>query len=624
MSGADTIRGLCASCCVLFGLAAGGCSDLTFDADRPPSALAITPSDTLVTVGDTVRFDVTVLDQDGIPLRAPPAWAQPKWSAAKPEAIRMLGDGRGVALAPADTKVTAEAAGLIARTPLRVNPKRAALSVPVFYLTQGIQDRAGNVPLLAGRQALLRVFVTADQEAYFDLKVVATFFRPDGLRFPVPMWSDARQLPTGVDEGRLDLSFNGVVPAVMIVPGTTLAIEVDPEQTIELAPGTERRIPASGSAVLDILPVPTLDLTVVPVVSELDPDRRILDEVRGLNPDSEPLRLTRSILPVVRVGVSVHEPYATSVDLTRGPGWVRLLEELTLLYKSEGIHGYFYGALAASEQAAATGLGYIALESISAGILTSQVVAHELGHNMGLKHAPCGGAGAPDSGFPYRDGAVGVWGYDFHADRAVSPGLYKDVMGYCRPAWGSDYHFKRALAFRLVAEAPGDAHVGARARTESGPADRGPESRVLLLWGSTGGGLGGAPRLEPAFMTDGYASLPEGGGRYRLDGASAAGERLFSFGFEPTMDEFGGGHFVFAMPVEAAWEGLLDQVVLSGPNGGFTLSRGSNTPTALVTDPRTGRVRAILRDWTGEVPNWLGPDLEVAFSEGIPGPGSLR
>lgn len=593
---------------------AGACADLAFSPPTSPASLGVTPADTLLTVGDTVRFSVTVFDEAGRPMPHPPTWIQAAWSADDSAAVRFLDDGRAVALKAADTKITAEVAGLVGRTPLRSNPRQARLSAPVHYVTQGIQDSANAVPLVAGKEALVRVFAVADQEAYFDLEVRATFTRPGGLELAVPMRSMARVVPTSVDQGSLDLSFNGLVPGVMIVPGTTMVIELDPDRTIELSPGSTPRIPETGELELDVRPVPPLDLTVVPVVSVLDPDAAIVEATRGLGPDSEALRLARSILPVSDIDVSVRQPYQTSVDLTTGPGWVRLLEELTLLYKTERLRGYYYGALSPSPAAARTGIGYVAIESIAAGLLNGQVIAHELGHNMSLKHAPCGGAAAPDRHFPYEDGAIGVWGYDFHSQRIVFPALHKDVMGYCTPVWGSDYHFKRALAFRLESEAAG---AGLPSRTMP----------TLLLWGNTGLGPDAEPRIEPVFAADAYPSLPDQPGPYRLDGLGEAGQRLFTFSFGAAEDEFGGAPFAFAVPVDSAWDGALAEVVLSGPDGNFRLGRGGATPAALVRDPATGHVRAILRDWSGAPPGWtnlLPDELDIVVSDGVPAPAVPR
>ena len=77
------------------------------------------------------------------------------------------------------------------------------------------------------------------------------------------------------------------------------------------------------------------------------------------------------------------------------------------------------------------------------------IIAHELGHNLDLDHAPGCGAPTPDPSFPNATGEVTTWGYDIHDDRLVAPGptLY-DFMSYCNDLWVSDYHFDRAIAHR--------------------------------------------------------------------------------------------------------------------------------------------------------------------------------
>ena len=63
-------------------------------------------------------------------------------------------------------------------------------------------------------------------------------------------------------------------------------------------------------------------------------------------------------------------------------------------------------------------------------------IAHELGHNLSLQHAPVV--------LPH----VGVWGYDFAGGRQISAGT-KDLMSYCSPQWISDFSVTRALRYRL-------------------------------------------------------------------------------------------------------------------------------------------------------------------------------
>ena len=59
------------------------------------------------------------------------------------------------------------------------NPDEVKVEVPAVYLTQGAQSLDGGVPLVAGRQALLRVFATADADNDFDPRARATFYVGD-------------------------------------------------------------------------------------------------------------------------------------------------------------------------------------------------------------------------------------------------------------------------------------------------------------------------------------------------------------------------------------------------------------------------------------------------------------
>ena len=51
--------------------------------------------------------------------------------------------------------------------------------------------------------------------------------------------------------------------------------------------------------------------------------------------------------------------------------------------------------------------------------------------------------------------------------------------------------------------------------------------------------------------------------------------------------------FAFALPIEAGWEGLAS-ITLSGPGGTVTLDSDTHRPSALVRDPETGQVQALL------------------------------
>ena len=595
--------------CVLALVA--GCEDLMMDARSVPAYLEVFPADTMVTIGDMARFSVTVMDQHNRPIPVPPSWAQPVWSSEGQGIVRMSPAGSGEAVSFGETTLSVSYAGLTGRTTVRTNPPNVTLSIAGHYLTQGVQTGSGSVPLIAGRPALLRVFVTGDRDSYYQPTVEASFYRRSTLVRSFPMTPETEMLPTVVDEGRLDWSYDALVPASLIRPGTEMAIEVDSERTVPVGPEGRPRIPASGWLPVEAVAVPRFDLTVVPVVTTAANGSAVLDWTEGMTPESDQLRHARAILPIGEMTVSVHDALTTSADLSTAAGWSQLLGELTYLRVTEGERGYYYGAVSLDDGATSRGLGFIG-HPVAVGRADAEVLAHELGHNLGLHHAPCGGAVAPDRSFPYDGGSIGVWGYDFHAERLMSASLYRDFMGYCSPSWVSDYHFNRAMDFRLNHEA---ALVSGPAPAPGATAGDGS---TLLLWGRTGpGGL----ELDPAFIVDLPATLPESEGPYRLQGFGPAGERRFGFRFSPRPVEFGGGMFLFAVPYDPLVDGELAQVVLSGLEGTVTLEPFGSSPMAIVTERGSGRVRAILRGWTGEdVPGLdLSPDgIEIRVSEGLP------
>ena len=609
-------------------LATASCDGLTFAPKHVPTSLAIVPSDTLLVAGDRVRFRVQVLDQSGNPMKGPPSWAPPAWSGSSSGGgVQVSDDGWVEARGFADGEVSVKVARLATTTRLRVNPTEVRLSAPAFHLSQGVQTDDGDVPLVAGRDALLRVFVTGDRLSFYQPRVHALFFQGDRLVRNALMSPGSELLPSAVDESRMDRSYNALVPGNVLQPGTSMVVELDRDGTVPLASGSQVRLPARGRFALDVRTLRRLDLTVVPVMIASHSGQRVQEWTRGLNEDGDQVHLARATLPIGEMRATVREPYTTSVDLTTSAGWGRLLGELTFLHIRDGEPGYYYGAVAPPEGSTWDGLGYIGNFRISVGVPDGRTLAHELGHNLGLRHAPCGGAAGSDEAYPHQGGSIGVWGYDFRHDHLVNPSLFRDVMGYCQPTWISDYHFVRAMEYRIKTEGAGVPAGGpvARAPVQNASA---PAQKSLLLWGSAGGG---ELRLDPAFWVDAAPRMPSAGfapdvgaGRpYRLEGLGPAGEQSFSFRFDASPVEFGGGRFLFTVPYDPLRDGALDKVVLSGPEGFFVLERSAGAPAAMITDRATGRLRAILQDWNGALVRALARaersgDVEIALSWGLP------
>ena len=248
---------------------------------------------------------------------------------------------------------------------------------------------------------------------------------------------------------------------------------------------------------------------------------------------------------------------------------------------------------------------------VSVSVPTGSTIAHELGHTMSLGHCD------ENPLYPHEQGSIGAYGFDFRAPGRVVWPRARDIM--CGADWISDYHFAKAFRHRLFDDGATDA-VAAAAPRES-----------LLLWG--GVDVEREPFLEPAFVVDAPAALPDSAGEYRITGRTAGGGKLFSFSFTipETTDGDGSSSFAFALPVRLGWDDNLATIALSGPGGSVTLDGESDIPMAILRDPRTGQVRGILRDpplaagvAVGAAVGAEAPGLEVLFSRGIPGGAGWR
>ena len=457
-------------------------------------------------------------------------------------------------------------------------PRCGAVEGSVAYVTQAVQSLDFPAPLVAGDDGLLRVFVRTEESTGAGLPGVrASFFLNGAETHVVDIPAQSTPIPTEIEEGDLSRSANARIPGTVLQPGLEMVVEIDPEGTLDPALGVAARIPETGRAEVDVRAVPAFALTVIPFLAASDPDSSILAYTRDLNAESDLLRDVNRLLPVARLEVNVHEPVLTStIELHN------VLRETEAIRIMEGGGGY-YAALAPRT----TSLRGVALLSgtSSANIPVPGVIAHELGHNLGLLHAPCGGAAAPNPSFPQRDGSIGAWGFDFGNDALVPPSA-GDLMSYCEPRWVSTYNFTRMLNFRIDRGGGADAVTAAPATS-------------LLVWG----GVDEERRLflDPAMVVDAPAALPRAGGAYRLFGLGADQRELFSLDFDmpAVADGDGRASFAFALPVESAWSGALASIVLSGPEGITTLDRESDRPVAILLDPVEGRVRGILRHPAG-------------------------
>ena len=477
------------------------------------------------------------------------------------------------------------------------------------YLTQAVQSPAFPVPLVAGEEALLRVFVRATHATSEGIPPLrARFYLNGAERLVVDIANQSTAIPTEVDEGDLAKSANAEISGDIVQPGLEMVVEIDPDNTLDPGLLAMKRIPETGRMAVDVQAMPPLDLTLIPFLWASAPDLSILDTTTGIAEDPENHELVwgiRTLLPVAGLEVDAHEPVVSTSNET-----FALLQQVEMIRVMEGGTGHYMGTMAGSITGA-SGVAYTPGRS-SFAVPRWWEMAHELGHSMSLYHAPCG-VSEPAFSFPYPDGSIGRWGYDFRDGGVLVEPSTADMMSYCEPQWISDYNFTNALRYRLQDEGGANTtNVAARATS-------------LLLWG--GEDADGELYLNPAFVVDAPPMLPDAAGEHRIVGRTADGDELFSLGFAmpETADGDGRSSFVFALPVEPGWAGNVASITLSGPGGSAALDSDTDLSMAILLDPGTGQVRGILRDLpqadagAAALAPQAGPDsLDVLFSRGIP------
>ncbi len=462
------------------------------------------------------------------------------------------------------------------------------LSVVAAPPTQAAQSVDASVPLIAGRTAVVPVLAAADRANDLRPDVRVTVHSSSGTTHVEQVrWWSPRGIPDVLDIARPDLGQAVVLPAAWVAPGAEIEVEVDPEGQIDWADGSGTR---SKRFALDVRELPIMELTIVPVLAESSPDSSVMEWVQS--EDDPAIEFMRTVLPVGGLSLEVREPLTVSSLPRDYATWVELLVSIEALKALEGEGGYWYGVtLRGDGGIAGIASGIASVGSASVGVPSEEVLAHELGHNMSLRHAPCGFLiSFLDPNYPNGNGTIGVVGHDPRTGEWLEPSTY-DLMSYCGPTWISDYHFNKAMQYRLTTEAA--------AKTAALAAQQAPRGSRLLLWG--GVSPEGELRLDPSFVLEGPERVAADPGPYRVEGLDGDGARIFRLDFDMMEDSHGGASFQFLVPFDEARFADLARIELTGPEGSVALDRRTPVaPMVIEIDRETRRIRAILRGESAE------------------------
>lgn len=384
-----------------------------------------------------------------------------------------------------------------------------------FYLTQAVQKMDGSVPLVAGRDALLRVFVHASETNALHPPVRVRIYDGATLLQTLTLSAPEASVRTSLSEGTLNSTWNSLIPAVNVRPAMRIVADVDPSSVIAESDETDNSWPRSGTPLaMAVNTVPTFNVRFVPVTVGA-----LTGNVTTGNKDQF-LVATRRIHPINDVVSDVRAPFTSSAAaLQAGDGnnaWLTVLSEMNALRSADGAPGnlHYYGVVKVGYNSGVAGYGYVpGRAAIGWDYLPSgdEVAVHEWGHNFGRPHTNCGGADSWDPLYPYAGGVIGQWGWNPASGALVSPTAATDVMGYCSNQWTSDWTWTKVMAARATSGMTAAAAVF------------GAKQDALLVWGRI---VDGKVTLEPAFRVTSRPTPAAAAGTHRLQALDSRGQRV--------------------------------------------------------------------------------------------------
>ncbi len=325
------------------------------------------------------------------------------------------------------------------------------------------QEKTSKIPLIAGRDTLIRVYYKTDG-AYDNQEVTARLLI-DG-QDPI---DQTLTLVGQTAEKDIATSINFYPSKDLITDPLKISVAVLQEDGVEEA-SPPARWPASGYTNIKVDGKKnTIRVLLVPFMYKADGSDRL--------PDTSAAQMKKfkerflQLYPVSDADIKVSTPIPWDKKITgNGQGWqevgLRLMQVRTQASISDDtyLYGIFNPAATLKEycgygcmlgvtllNATPADKGMVSLRlALGVGFKdrARDTAAHEIGHSHGRKHANCGyglAAGSIDQNYPsdaaHKGGKIGVWGFDMFS-KALIPPTYSDIMGYCDNKWISDYNFK--------------------------------------------------------------------------------------------------------------------------------------------------------------------------------------
>lgn len=323
--------------------------------------------------------------------------------------------------------------------------------IPIMEAGTAVAKADRPADIIQGKSGRIRVF-SKRESGWANRTVSARLLLTNGeLK---SNYYSKRNVTADSTENSFATTFNFDVKAEDFTADTRYAVEiVECDGTPAGSPG-KPRFPTADNQLLETRKTGVLKLRFIPL------------NANGRTAQSDTARLDayKNYLALMYPtnGVEYSVGPAMNVNQTvsaQGDGWSEALDQLSNLHEQDdaATDVYYYGLFQPTDNigqycggGCVAGIGYVtgtqsfarhqrvALGLSYNNVASAQTMAHEVGHNHGRPHSPCGGAAQPDNAFPYAGAKIGWWGYEA-PEKIHNPATDTDIMGYCNNQWVSDY-----------------------------------------------------------------------------------------------------------------------------------------------------------------------------------------
>jgi len=289
-----------------------------------------------------------------------------------------------------------------------------------------------DLRLVASKPAMLRVYLLGDR-ANLPAVLKGDFYR-NGTFLGTLNFTGPPILPTATPSSdNLSQTYQATIKAEWVQSDLEVRLLANADNQLtdpNKADSSLTLKPAVGAGKV-------LNLTLVPV----------LLAGQSTLPSLPSADILKDLYPIRDVQVAQRTPFSYNGSVTNSSSdWGNLLSAIRDLRTTDGNSRYYYGVVKVGYSSGVAGIGYIGLPAAVGWDKTNSapgIMAHEVGHNMGLRHAPCGTTSGLEVGYPYANASIGSWGYSIYSNTLYDPSQYKDVMSYCSPQWISDFMYSK-------------------------------------------------------------------------------------------------------------------------------------------------------------------------------------